>query len=425
MSGGQCLECFQVSRRGFLAGSLAAVGGLVASTSITTRVAMADPGYTGDTLVVVSLRGGFDGLSAIVPHGEPEYLQKRPSIAVPTNALLGADSLFGLHPAMAPLLPYWNNGSFGAVHAVGQPTASRSHFNAMDEMERAAPNSSIRTGWIDRALGQRNLTDVFSAIQVGPGLPTKAFAGPSAELSMNSIEDFSIVGTDSDDDAAWARAERARWVNALRDLGGDSPASIRNATETALDAVGRVTTLADSTYVPGATYPESEFGSALQDIARLIKSNLGVQIACIDVGDWDMHEGLGQYADPDTWMTRKLTELSTGLAAFAQDLGSQFNKTTVVTMSEFGRRVTENASGGVDHGLGNAMLLLGGSVIGGRVHGVWPGLEGNQLDDGDLAGANDFRVVLAEILSKRCGQSGLASVFPGADLNASLGIVRS
>lgn len=420
-----CPECLQVSRRTFIAGSLAVVGGLVASPGISTRVAMADPGYGGDTLVVVSLRGGFDGLSAVVPHGEPEYRNKRPTIAVPTNALLAADSLFGLHPAMAPLLPYWNNGSFGAVHAVGQPTASRSHFNAMDEMERAAPNSSIRTGWIDRTLGQRQMTDVFSAIQVGPGLPTKAFAGPESELTMSSLEDFSIVGTDSDDDPAWARAERGRWVAALGALGADSPALIRKPTDIALDAVGRVSAVADGSYTPGAVYPDSGFGRALSDLARLIKSNLGVQIACVDVGDWDMHEGLGQYADPDTWMTRKLRDLSEGLAAFAKDLGDKFNKTTIVTMSEFGRRVAENASGGVDHGLGNAMLLLGGSVVGGRVHGVWPGLEDRELNDGDLQGANDFRVVLAEILSKRCGQAGLSSVFPGADLNAPLGVVRA
>lgn len=424
-SSGQCPECFAVSRRAFLGGSLAVIGGAIASTSITTRVAMAASGYAGDTLVVVSLRGGFDGLSAIVPHGEPDYLTKRPTIAVPKNSLLAADSLFGLHPAMAALVPYWNAGTFGAVHAVGQPAASRSHFNAMDEMERAAPNSSIRTGWIDRALGQREMTDVFSAVQVGGGLPTKAFAGPQAELTMSALADFSIVGTAEDEDPAWGRAERNRWVSALTDLAADSPAAIRTPTSIALDAVGRAAALAGAAYTPAATYPDTEFGRALLDVARLIKSDLAIQVACVDVGDWDMHEGLGQAGDADAWMTRKLRELSDCLAAFATDLGNKFASTTIVTMSEFGRRVQENASGGVDHGLGNAMLLLGGNVVGGRVHGTWPGLEDRHLDDGDLAGANDFRVVLAEILSKRCQQAGLGTVFPGADLNAQLGVVRA
>lgn len=419
-----CNEYLGLSRRGFLAGSLAVMGAAITHTSVTTRVAMADEGYSGDTLVVISLRGGFDGLSAVVPHGEPDYLRQRPTIAIPTNALLAADSLFGLHPAMAPLLPYWNDGTFGAVHAVGQPTASRSHFNAIEEMERAAPASSIRTGWIDRALGQRQMTDVFSAIQVGRGLPTKAFSGPQSELTIGSIAEFSLFGTDSDDDSAWARSERKRWITALNDIGTDCPPSVRKPTENALDAIDRVSKLPDASPVSGADYPDSDFGRGLRDMARLIKSNLRVQVACIDVGDWDMHEGLGQYADQGTWMARKLRELCEGLAAFARDLGEALNRTTVVTMSEFGRRVAENDSGGVDHGLGNAMLLLGGSVVGGRVHGVWPGLEDAQLDDGDLAGANDFRVVLAEILSKRCHQSGLATVFPGADINARLGVVR-
>lgn len=421
----QCPECAAVSRRGFLLGAAAIGGAAVLSTTISTRVGFAASGYAGDTLVVISLRGGFDGLSAVVPAGDPNYLAARPTIGIPQSALLGVDSMFGLHPAMAALLPYWNNGTFGAVHAVGQPAASRSHFDATDEMERAAPNSNLRTGWIDRALGQRDMNSVFSAVQVGWGLPTKAFFGPHSELSMGSLSDFNIAGTDAPDDPAWARAEFTRWKTALTTMNEDAPTGLREPTATALQAVATTSALAQSGYSPSATYPEGELGDALKDVARLIKADVGVQVACVDVGNWDMHEGLGQFDDAGSWMTRKLRDLSECLAAFASDLGNRFSKTVVVTMSEFGRRVAENASGGVDHGLGNAMLLLGGSVRGGRVHGVWPGLEARNLDDGDLAGANDFRVVLGEILSKRCGQTGLASVFPGADLSRPLGVVSS
>lgn len=422
----ECAECSGVSRRRFLAGALAVGGAAVAASSVTTRVAMAaDPSYSGDTMVVISLRGGFDGLSAVVPAGDPNYLVQRPNIGVPSSALLGLDSMFGLHPSMRALLPHWQGGTLAAVHAVGQPAASRSHFEAMDEMERAAPNSNLRTGWLDRALGQRSMTGVFQGIQLGESLPTKAFVGPNQELSLGSIEDFHIVGTESDDDPAWAAAEFVRWRNALTAMNQAAPDAIKEPTAVALRAVETTTNLAQTPYTPSANYPSGELGDALKDVARLIKANLGVQVACVDVGGWDMHEGLGTFDVADSWMTRKLRNLSESMAAFADDLGSLFSKTVVVTMSEFGRRVKENASGGVDHGLGNAMLVMGGNVVGGRVHGAWPGLEDNSLDDGDLAGANDFRVVLAEILSKRCGQSGMSTVFPGADTSNPYGVVRA
>jgi uncharacterized protein (DUF1501 family) len=291
-------------------------------------------------------------------------------------------------------------------------------------MERAAPNSSIRTGWIDRALGQRSMTSVFSALQLGGGLPTKAFLGPNSELTMSSLSEFSIAGTQAADDPAWERAEVRRWKTALTGLAHDAPAAMSAPTAVALGAVETAANIASAPYSPGAAYPEGELGKSLTDVARLIKSNIGVQIVCVDVGNWDMHEGLGQANDPNSWMSRKLRELADCLAAFATDLGNKFDKTVIVTMSEFGRRVAENASGGVDHGLGNAMLVLGGNVVGGRVHGTWPGLDDSHLDAGDLAGANDFRVVLAEILSKRCNQSGLSSVFPNADLARPLGVMR-
>jgi len=384
----------------------------------------ADPGYTGDVLVVISLRGGFDGLSAIVPAGDPDYLLARPNIGVPSSALLGLDAMFGLHPALAPLLPFWKSGTFGAVHAVGQPDPTRSHFEAMDEMDRAAPNSSLRTGWLDRAIGQRSLTTVFQALQLGDSLPSKALAGPSPELTLGSIHDFGIAGTTSDDNPAWAKAERDRWVGALNSMYGDAPDPLKVPLTAAMGAVKTTGDLNSATYTPLVEYPDNDLAKALSDVARLIKAQVGVQIVCIDFDSWDMHSGLGRFDQADSWMTSQLRALSGSLAAFAGDLGPRLASTSVVTLSEFGRRVAENASGGVDHGHGNAVLLLGGKIDGGKVHGKWPGLAEANLDDGDLAGVTDYRVVLAEILRKRCGQTGLGTVFPGADLVNELGVAK-
>ena len=161
-------------------------------------------------------------------------------------------------------------------------------------------------------------------------------------------------------------------------------------------------------------YPSGGLGDALADIARLIKADVGLQVAAIDYGDWDMHVDLGAF--DNGWMHDHLTELSSALAAFATDLGAGgMNDVTLVTLTEFGRRAEENGSGGVDHGFGQAVLLLGGGVRGGAVHGQWPGLADADLIDGDLNGVNDYRKVLAELLEKRCEAGSVSDVFPGLD----------
>jgi uncharacterized protein (DUF1501 family) len=179
-------------------------------------------------------------------------------------------------------------------------------------------------------------------------------------------------------------------------------------------------------YTPanGATYPTSALGNALRDIARLIKGGAGLQIATIDYGNWDMHVNLGRPGDASGWMHRQLLDVGACLAAFAQDLGAGLNNVTLVTLTEFGRRAAENGAGGVDHGHGQASLVLGGGVKGGQVYGAWPGLAAPALDSGDLAGANDYRNLLGEILVKRCGMGSLSTVFPGLSY-APMGVVNT
>jgi uncharacterized protein (DUF1501 family) len=380
------------------------------------------PAPAGDVLVVVSLRGGFDGLSAVVPAADPDYLRLRPTIGIAPSRLLPLDSRFGLHPALAPLLPFWRAGTFGVVHAVGQADPTRSHFEAMAELERAAPGTSLRTGWLDRTLAQLTsgspASSMFRAVQVGSGSVGGALAGPQPELALRGIDDFELAG-------AWDATERARWTTALTRLHAGAHPDLAAPASGVLGALATTTRLKDAGYVPanGVTYPQTGIGAALRDVARLVTAGVGLRVACLDEGDWDMHADLGT---PDAGrMATGLTQLGAALAAFATDLGpARMRRVTVVTLSEFGRRVEENGSGGVDHGHGNAVLLLGGGVVGGRVHGVWPGLAADTLVDGDLAGTTDYRQLLAEILTKRCGLVSPSSVFPGLRPKP-LGIVKS
>ncbi len=408
-----CPHMPPMSRRNFLkAAGVAGVVAGIAGEDMFTRMAFGATPYTGDVLVVLSLRGGFDGLSAIVPATAVDYnayAALRPNIAVPSGQLIQLSSQFGMHPAMAPLMPFWDAQTFGVVHAVGMSTPNRSHFSAMEEMERAAPGSSLRTGWIDRVLGLREPGTAFQATQMGSNTAAQAFLGPTPELAMWSIDSFAL-------DGAWDDTERARWDTALRALMGEAPEALNAPSITALDALATAATLPGSGYVPahGAVYPDTGLGEALANIAQLIKNPTGLQVAAIDYGDWDMHVDLG--AVDNGWMFDKLTELSGALAAFATDLGpSQMGTTTVVTLTEFGRRAEENGSGGVDHGFGQAVFLLGGGIKGGQVHGAWPGLAPADLIDGDLNGVNDYRLVLAEILEKRCEAASVSTVFPGID----------
>ncbi len=396
-----CPEGRALTRRRFLQG--AAVAGAVPLVSGRASYA-ADAVATGNVLVVLSLHGGFDGLSAIAPVGDPDYASLRPSIGIPTSlALPTGDRLFGLHPSLAPLVPYWQAGTFGAVHAVGTPDSSRSHFQATEELERAAPGTSTRTGWLDRVVGARGTGSVFQTVQLGSGNPRPLLAGPNPELAVRSLKDFSIS------QSGWVGP---RMITALRALntGVDAPAT--GAAQDALEALDAVAAVSAAP-VPEFSYPDTPLGRALADTARLIRHGAGLQTVTIDSGDWDMHSGLGKAGTG--WMANHLTGLATALAAFAQDLGPLLSRVTVVTLSEFGRRARENGSGGVDHGHGNAVLLLGGGVAGGKVHGRWPGLTPDALDHGDLAGTTDYRDVLGELLVRCCGlpQSALAQVFPG------------
>ena len=402
-----CAEAAQLSRRGFLAG-LGGLGLAAAGSMVSVRTAYAaTPQAVGDVLVVLSLRGGMDGLSLVAPVGDPDYARLRPGIAIPAaTAVPTGDRTFALHPALAPLKPLWDAGMLGAVHAVGSPDGSRSHFAATEELERAAPGTSIRTGWLDRVLGITGTDAVFQAARIGAGTPGQLLAGPEPEFAARALSRFTLS------QSKWVGPRMGTALAALH-TGIDSPQV--PAARLTLDAVSTAAGIvaADKTPLNGAGYPDSDLGRSLADVARLIRAGQGLQAACVDLGDWDMHNGLGKAGTG--WMADKATQLADALLAFATDLGSEMSRVCLITMSEFGRRVKENGSGGVDHGFGNAMLVMGGGVVGGKVHGRWPGLSEAALDHGDLAGTTDFRSVVGELLVRRGGlpESALPQVFPG------------
>ncbi|AEV86003.1 hypothetical protein ACWT_4986 [Actinoplanes sp. SE50] len=386
-----------VSRRSILGATLAGVAG----AALSTRVAFAAGAYSGDTLVVISLRGGFDGLSAIVPIGDSAYYTARPGIGVPKSQVIAGDGTFGLHPALAPLLPLWQGGRMAAVHAVGQPNPTRSHFAAMEAMENAAPGTSLRSGWLDRMLGLTGATAPLAGVSLGHAMPARILLGAADDVAMTGLDGFSLAGEGKRPMAA-----------ALRAMYADAPAALAGPARSADRALAAVHTVRDAAYAAAATYPDSELGAALRDVARLIKAKAGLVTAAVDCGDWDMHNGLGT-AVKGQRMYDNLADLAAALAAFTTDLGPALGSVTVLTISEFGRRVQENASHGADHGHGNAMLLLGGGIRGGKVYADWPGLTPGALVAGDLAATTDYRSVIGEVLQRRCGFGSLDGVFPG------------
>ncbi|HQR28400.1 MAG TPA: DUF1501 domain-containing protein [Nocardioides sp.] len=406
-----------LSRRRFLAGVAGATGAMTAASLFgdTFRQVAYGAAPGGNVVVVLSMRGGSDGLSILVPRGaDHDYLSTmRPGIVVPEGALLGADSRFGLHPSLAPLLPMWDAGTFGAVHGVGLPAPNRSHFDAMEEVERAHPGSSARVGWINRVVGLAPDARPEEQVQLGDSMLPTALAGPAPALGANEVTGFRLPTLDwLESDAQVSASLSAAWA------GGRTPLSA--AVDTALSAVDRLSVVSSTTdeqmSAAKATYPDGPLQSVLANTALLIKADIGARVVTIDYGDWDMHTGLGSTSlAADEWMVSHLDHFAGSLARFFEDLGPHAARVTVVTLSEFGRRVEENGDHGVDHGYGNAMLLLGAGVDGGAVRGRWQPLSDASLNEGDVPLSQDYRSVLAEVMVSRFGLSGgqLDTVFPG------------
>jgi len=395
-----CDEFRAVSRRGLFSGAIALAGAttIVGSAVVTAAPAMA--ASASSVLVVLSLRGAADGMSLVVPHGDPVYYQARRRLAIPKTELLAADAMFGLHPKLAPLLPLWNAGKLAALHATGLPAPNRSHFAAMEEVEDANPGSTTRQGWLNRLIGADTRTSPLQGFSIGGGVVPGSLFGDQPVMSAGSVQDVKIAGDDK-----WAVNDgRKRSLHTLWDANNGPLGKAMRSTFGALNEFQPVKTTVDNS----DAYPDTDLGRSLATVARIVRGDVGVEVLTVDQGDWDMHSDLGTLE----WgqMRQNADDLGRSIAAFMADLGTQTSKVTLVVLSEFGRRTVENDSWGLDHGFGNAMLVAGAGVKGGKVYANWPGLTLD--DDADLLVTTDYRSVLAEIVSTRFGAS-TATVFPG------------
>jgi uncharacterized protein (DUF1501 family) len=354
-------------------------------------VKMAGAATTGGKRVVVAIfqRGAVDGLNVVVPYAEQAYYAARPTIAVPRpgadGGALDLDGFFGVHPALASVMPYFKDHSAAFVQAVGSPDATRSHFDAQDFMESGTPGvKTTQDGFLARAVMTKPSASPLRAVALGPALP-RILAGKANAVTMTNIAQFGVRG-----DASVNSAFESMYggFEAARILKSADPAKLQPEN--------------------GAVYPNSPLGNSLKQIAQLIKAKVGLEVAFTDVGGWDTHAGEG---GAQGQLANNLRNFSDAIAAFAKDLGSRMGDVVVVTMSEFGRTVRENGNRGTDHGHANVMMLLGGGVRGGKVYGKWPGLT-NLFENRDLAVTTDFRDVFAEVLTKQLGVTSLKSVFP-------------
>jgi len=369
----------------------------------------------GNTMVVISLRGGIDGLGVVVPHGDPGYYTARPTTAVPVGSLLCKDAMFGLHPAMAPLEPLWQSGGLAAIQATGLAVPNRSHFSAIEEVEDAAPGSAARSGWINRMIGLGPANGTLDAVQLGMNFPTTALIGSNPVLATDDLADLQIAGIGGNTAPRYSSLQTA-WAGAR----GPLAAGANEAVAISKGPGAQLAAMADSTVPYPTVWNASPFAEPLKNAAKLIRANIGTDVIAIDAGNWDLHQGYGtiQWGN----MQSNVSGLALALAAFMQDLGELRSKVTVVTISEFGRRVAENGNQGFDHGWGNMMLVAGAGVKGGQYYGNWPGLAGGSLTDGDLKVTTDYRNVLGEIVSKRFPDRSVPALFPDLQL-APLGVM--
>jgi uncharacterized protein (DUF1501 family) len=392
-----------LTRRGFLKStglaltSYAAMPPFLLQALAQTR---ADGRADQPIIIAIFQRGAADGVSMVVPFGDKDYYTARPQIAIPeprrdnNDGTIDLDGFFGLHPGLGALKPLYNEKHLAIVHAVGSPSNTRSHFEAQDYMESGAPdNKSIADGWLNRYLQRKPQNDPapFRAVAVSRNVP-RCLNGRAAVIATDRVADFGLRGGPA------AQEFEAVFAEMYKDT---------------FDAVKLLKAANPEQYSPepGVEYPRSPFGQSLLQIAQLIKANIGLQIAFTDIGGWDTHANQGSSRGQ---LALRVQDFGNGLAALYRDLGDRMQRVVIVTMTEFGRAIRQNGSGGTDHGHASCLFVAGGPVRGGKVYARWPGLAPEQLFEGrDLAITTDFRDVLAAIVQKHLHATDVSTIFPG------------
>jgi uncharacterized protein (DUF1501 family) len=401
------------SRRDFLIGCSAAIAAMGGGRIGHLAFASPTDSTERDILVFVFLRGGCDSLNLVAPTSDGDYINARPNLRVRPdgtnagwaigNALPGAD--FRWHRSAAGLRDLYDGGALAIVHACGLTNGTRSHFDAMDYIERGTPTSkTTASGWITRHLrsigADGGISTELPAVSASGSIPA-SMLGSSSAVGVSGVTSFNIQGSYRYGESQQAALRRFYSL-------GDTP--MHDSGIATLDTIDRLNSTPPSPDIEFPAGTPGDLQNALRTIAQLIRMDVGLQVATVDYGGWDTHE---QQENP---FTARVDGLSRALYTFYNYIYAYHSRITIVVMSEFGRRLKANNTGGTDHGHGGVMLVIGGQVRGGKMYGSWPGLAKEQLDnDVDLAVTTDYRVVLAEILINRLGNPALGQVFPGMD----------
>jgi uncharacterized protein (DUF1501 family) len=388
------------NRRDFLRKSIGLAGLAAAGPHVWVRQAMAKgPGPSGvvdKVFVMVQLQGGNDGLNTVVPYSQGAYYDARATIGIPQSSVLPIGNGLGLHPSLAPLMPYFESQRLAVVNGVGYAQPNRSHFRSTDIWHTAEPIAIEDTGWLGR-YADLHLGDAgeLAAVAVGGSAP-KSFAAEAVVLpaianlaSYQFLTDPRYTGDRQNQVTAFLGAnDRPNAAGDEKAIAGTSRSAYTGSAELQAKASG---------YTPAATYPDSRLGADLQFAAQIILSGVGTRIVHVRIGGFDTH------ANQPAEQAGLLADVATSLAAFQSDVDSHGigDKVAVMTYSEFGRRVDENGSNGTDHGTSAPLFVLGHGVAGG-LHGEYPSLT--DLDgNGDLLHTVDFREVYADVLERWLG----------------------
>ncbi|PLY14712.1 MAG: hypothetical protein C0631_09295 [Sedimenticola sp.] len=405
-----------MNRRNFIKGLVAshlAATGFLSGSPLSYRIRPARAA-NGKTLIVIFQRGGCDGLNVVVPFGDPNYYALRPSIAIPRpssdpTSALNLDNFFGLHPSMKPMHDIFTDGNLAVMPAVHYRDASRSHFDGQQQIESGTAEK-LADGWLNRQLQSEMDTAMLRAIGFGSGLP-HSLRGDASVVTFNDLSQFGLG-----DDNPQSQLLRTRLRSIFEQATTEDQynrALIQKSGLTLLDNLSLFDQIDIENYSPenGAEYPNSSFGRQLRQTAQLIKENVGLEIATVDIGGWDSHSNQGG-GEENGSQARNLAQFASGIHAIYTDLGDRMNDIVILTMTEFGRTAKENASRGTDHGNAAAWFAIGHSIRGG-VFGDWPGLAASQLYEGRyLAHSIDFRDVFTEVLSRHLGTRNLTDVIP-------------
>ena len=403
-----------------------------------SQAVLADPAGPRDLLVHVFLRGGADGLNIVLPISGDDraiYEAARPGLKIPISgekAALKLDDRFGLHPSGKPFFDLFQSQKLAVIHASGLTSDTRSHFDAQAYMELGTPkNKGTSSGWMTRYLHNVVPTDArdsFTAVTIGNLPPTSLLAFEQAAV-INQLNGFNLGGPGKE------RGDEFKALHRMYAAAGAAPGAwISEYGEEALDAIHRIESQLGGG--PGGNpkdqngpsvtgdYPKNDLGNRLKTLAQLVRMNLGIQVATVDMGGWDTHKY--QNNGSDGHLAGQIDQLTQAVSVFYQEMLQISHPVTIIVQSEFGRRLKENANKGTDHGHGNVMFVLGEHVNGGKVYGQWPGLKTENLyERADLAVTTDYRQVVTEILQRRLGARNPHGIFPGYTGYRPLGLIKA